>query len=136
MYKDKDYNRKNYFKVIVDVIYFTYDREKTLLAFPQVKGKDKAQPYTVRLTPLFGNPSLFNGPPIVLTSDPLEEEEYDPNEVPIEKEQAPLLKQLSNRDSSIKQQLYKKALKDKSLKAKAFTCQQLFATYIYIKENC
>jgi hypothetical protein len=34
MYKNRDYNRKNYFKVIVDVIYFIYDREKTLLALP------------------------------------------------------------------------------------------------------
>jgi hypothetical protein len=136
MYKDGDYNRKNCFKVVVDAIYSTYDREKTPPALPQVKGKGKAQPHTVRSTPLFGSPSLFNGPPIVLTSDPPEEEEYDPNEVPIEKEQAPLPKQLSNRDSSTKQQLHKKASKDKGLRAKAFTRQQLFATHICTEENC
>ena len=52
----------------------------------QVKGKGKAQPYTVQLTPLFGSPSLFNSPPIILTSDPLKEVFYDSNNVLIEKE--------------------------------------------------
>jgi hypothetical protein len=72
---------------------------------------------------LFGNPSLFNNPLIIFTSNPLKEEEYDLNKISIKKEQAPLLKQLFNYNSSIKQQLYKKALKDKGLKAKAFTRQ-------------
>jgi hypothetical protein len=34
IYKDKNYNQKNYFKVIVDIIYFTYDQEKTSPALP------------------------------------------------------------------------------------------------------
>jgi hypothetical protein len=95
MYKDGDSNRKNCFKVIIDAIYSSYDREKTPLTLPQVKGKGKAQPYTVRSTPLFGSPSLFNGPPIILTSDPLEEVFYDLDSVLIEKEQAQLPMELS-----------------------------------------
>ena len=52
----------------------------------QVKGKGKAQPYTVRSTPLFNSPSLFNGPLIVFTSNLLEEVFYDSDNIPIEKE--------------------------------------------------
>jgi hypothetical protein len=92
MYKDRDINWKNCFKVIINVIYFNFNQEKTPLTLPQVKGKGKAQPYTIRLTLLFNSLSLFNNPLIILTSDLLEEEEYDSNEVSIEKEQALLLK--------------------------------------------
>ena len=42
MYKDKDTNRKNYFKVIINIIYSSFDYEKTPLTLPQVKGKGKA----------------------------------------------------------------------------------------------
>ena len=102
MYKDGDTNRRNCFKVTVDVIYSSYDREKTPSALPQVKGKGKAQPYTVQLIPLFGSPSRFNGPPIILTSDLSEEAFCDSDGVLMEKEQAQLPKELSNRDSSTK----------------------------------
>jgi hypothetical protein len=88
MYKDKDSNWRNYFKININIIYTSYNREKTLLAFLQVKGKGKAQLNTIRLTSLFGNPSRFNSPLIILTSDLLEEVEYNSNNVLIKKERA------------------------------------------------
>jgi hypothetical protein len=42
MYKDRDSNWKNCFKIITNVIYTSYDREKTFPTLLQVKGKGKA----------------------------------------------------------------------------------------------
>jgi hypothetical protein len=88
MYKDKDSNRKNCFKIITNIIYINYNQEKTPLTLLQVKGKGKAQLNTIRLTLLFNNLSRFNSFLIILTSDLLKEVEYSSNNVLIEKERA------------------------------------------------
>ncbi|KAH8744340.1 hypothetical protein F5882DRAFT_423613 [Hyaloscypha sp. PMI_1271] len=130
MEKDGDRDQKIYHKIYTEVIYRTFDRQKTPpLSANGARGrnKGKAKPHTMRATRLTS---------IDIDDDPFTEEIDNTQQDNDDNLELPSHLPLKLRDSTTNRQLQEKAARDMNLPAQEYIRQKIFVRHICKDLDC